>query len=130
MRFQSRTNVRAAAAVALMLGAWLLTGATAGAAELLVFRSDGCAWCKVWDRDVGQAYDKTPEGRRLPIRYVDIDKPRPADLRAVADIRYTPTFVVFDGDLEIGRIVGYPGPDFFWGYLGELIQRLDERKAR
>ena len=118
-----------AAALALVLGAWLLAGKKADAAELLVFRSDGCAWCKVWDRDVGQVYDKTPEGRRLPIRYVDIDKPRPADLRAVADIRYTPTFVVFNGDVEIGRIVGYPGPDFFWGYLGELIQRLDRRKA-
>ena len=65
----------------------------------------------------------------MPIRYVDIDKPRPADLHAIADIRYTPTFVVLDGDAEIGRIVGYPGPDIFWGYLSELIQRLDKRKA-
>lgn len=129
MRFESRSVARLVAALALVLGAWLLAGTKADAAELLVFRSDGCAWCKVWDRDIGQIYDKTPEGRRLPIRYVDIDKPRPADLRAVAGVSYTPTFVVFDDSVEIGRIVGYPGPDFFWGYLGELIQRLDKRKA-
>lgn len=129
MPLPSRAIARSTAAIALSLGAWLLTCYAAGAAELIVFRSDGCAWCKVWDRDIGQAYDKTPEGRRLPLRYVEIDKPRPDDLRAVSNVRYTPTFVVFDEGREIGRIVGYPGPDFFWGYLGELIQRLDKRKA-
>ena len=129
MLFRFRSVARLASAIALMLGVWLSAHGLAGAAELVVFRSDGCAWCKVWDRDIGQSYEKTPEGRRLPIRYVDIDKPRPADLLAVANVRYTPTFVVFDGGHEIGRIVGYPGPDFFWGYLGELIQRLDTRKA-
>ncbi len=27
-------------------------------------------------------------------------------------------------DAEVGRIVGYPGEDHFWGLLGELFQRL------
>jgi hypothetical protein len=26
---------------------------------------------------------------------------------------------------EIGRIRGYPGEDFFWGLLGEMIEKLD-----
>ena len=45
-------------------------------------------------------------------------------LTALPDIVYTPTFVLMDGGREIGRIVGYPGEDFFWSLLGELVQRL------
>ena len=37
---------------------------------------------------------------------------------------YTPTLVLMDGGREVGRIVGYPGADLFWGLLGELFQRL------
>ncbi len=30
-----------------------------------------------------------------------------------------------ENGLEIGRIRGYPGEDFFWGLLGEMIEKLD-----
>ncbi len=39
----------------------------------------------------------------------------------------SPTFILIDGGREIGRIVGYPGADFFWGLVAELIARLDQR---
>jgi hypothetical protein len=29
-----------------------------------------------------------------------------------------------DEGREIGRIRGYPGEDFFWGLLGDLIGRI------
>ncbi len=34
---------------------------------------------------------------------------------------FTPTFVLFDDGREIGRIEGYPGEDFFWGLLQNLV---------
>lgn len=97
----------------------------AGAAELVMFRSDTCEWCALWEAEVGIVYDRTEEARVAPLRRVDIEDPLPADLGALARVRFTPTFVLVDRGREVGRIVGYPGEDFFWGLLGELIERLD-----
>ena len=101
-----------------------LISVNAVAAELVMFDSATCPWCKSWTRDVGGVYPKTEEGRRAPLRRVDIHAPRPADLRHIEGVVYTPTFVLLDDGREMGRIVGYPGEDHFWGLLGELFGKL------
>ena len=40
-------------------------------------------------------------------------------------IETVPTLIRVENGREIGRIRGYPGEDFFWGLLGELIKELD-----
>jgi hypothetical protein len=95
------------------------------AAELLMFETRACEWCEQWREDVGVVYPKTPEGRAAPLRRVDLDAPRPADLAGVANVIYTPTFVLFDQGREVGRILGYPGEAHFWGLLGVLLQKLE-----
>ena len=120
-----KSFVRATAFGALALT--LLLAAPFGsvqAAELIMFETPGCAWCMAWDKEVGVIYHKTAEGRIAPLRRRDIGDPRPPELTALTDIVYTPTFVLMDGGREVGRIVGYSGEDFFWGLLGELVQRL------
>ena len=115
--------------LSLAVGAALfLISISAQAAELVMFESEGCVWCAAWDRDVGEVYAKTEEGRLAPLRRVDI-RARPADLSHLDGIVYTPTFVLLDGGQEIGRIVGYPGEDSFWGLLGELVRKLTDRAA-
>ena len=53
----------------------------------------------------------------------------PAEIRARSPIHYTPTFVLVENGEEVGRIEGYPGNDFFFGLLQNLVQRLPgERK--
>lgn len=89
-----------------------------------MFEQAGCGWCRKWDEDVGPVYAKTPEGQRAPLRRVDIHGEMPKDLLFVAVGSYTPTFVLIDAGREIGRIRGYPGEAFFWGLLGELIDKL------
>ncbi len=89
-----------------------------------MFEALGCAWCEVWDAEVGVVYHKTGEGRTAPLRRVDIDAPRPPGLEALKGVVYTPTFVLLDAGREVGRIVGYPGEAHFWSLLGELIGRL------
>ena len=44
-------------------------------------------------------------------------------LKLTSPVRFTPTFVLVDGNREIGRIEGYPGEDFFWGRLERLMLR-------
>jgi len=93
----------------------------AQAAELVMFESEACEWCEVWDEEIGVAYAKTTEASIVPLRRVDIDDDLPSDLQHLEGLIYTPTFVVVDKGKEFGRIVGYPGEDFFWQLLNEIL---------
>jgi hypothetical protein len=93
----------------------------AAALELLMFRRAGCPWCAAWDREIGPVYGQTEVGRRVPLAHVDLDRAIPGKLMLASPVRYTPTFVLLDGDREIGRIEGYPGEDFFWARLERLL---------
>lgn len=102
----------------------LASGSESRAGELVMFESASCEWCEVWNEQIGGVYAKTAEGKRAPLRRVDIDDPRPFDLKFIRNVVYTPTFVLVDNGQELGRIVGYPGEDFFWGYLGKILGKL------
>jgi hypothetical protein len=98
---------------------------TAGAAELVMYRSPGCSWCAMWDREVGPVYAKTEAGRRAPLRMADLDAAKDSRVMLQRPVRYSPTFVLVDDDgRENGRIEGYPGEDFFWGLLENLVLKL------
>lgn len=103
----------------------LLLAPAARAAELVVFEQKGCSWCQRFDREIAPAYPKTTEGKRAPLRRVDIAKPVPEDLGFIVRERFTPVFVLVENGAEFGRIRGYPGETFFWGLLANLIERLD-----
>jgi hypothetical protein len=113
--------------VSLAAAVWCAGPAPAlSAAELLMFETRYCEWCEQWRADVGVVYAKTPEGRAAPLRRVDLDGPRPADLADVGNVIYTPTFVLLDRGREVGRILGYPGESHFWGLLGVLLRKLED----
>jgi hypothetical protein len=96
------------------------------AAELVMFTRAGCEWCAAFEREIAPVYGKTDEGRRAPLRRVDFDAARPADLVFIEVERLTPLFVLIEKGREIGRIRGYPGEDHFWGLLDALIEKLDK----
>jgi hypothetical protein len=96
----------------------------ARAAELVMFEAGGCTWCRTWHEVIGPIYPRTEEGRIAPLRRVDKDGPRPDDLRHVEGIVFTPTFVVVEAGREVGRITGYPGEDFFWGLVGQIVAKV------
>ena len=95
------------------------------AAELVMFEQENCEWCAAWNRDISKIYPKTAEGKFAPLRRVDIFEKRPSDLKQLRRVHYTPTFVLMDKGHEVGRISGYPGEDFFWGLLGQMIKKID-----
>jgi hypothetical protein len=103
-----------------------LTAPLARGAELVMFERAGCPWCAVFDREIAPIYGKTDEGRRAPLRRLDIDAPLPPDLGFIDVERLTPLFVLVDKGREIGRIRGYPGEDHFWGLLRMLIEQSEE----
>jgi hypothetical protein len=103
---------------------WALLQAPARTAELLMFEQAGCEWCAAFDREIAPIYPKTAEGKRAPLRRVNIDGPLPGDLGFIQVERLTPLFVMVDNGRELGRIRGYPGEDHFWGLLGILVGKL------
>lgn len=120
---------RVMAGLFLTVAMLLAVAPAASAAELLMFEEQGCPWCKRWHADVGVAYPKTPEGRRAPLRQIDIVQTSRAGVTLASPVVYSPTFVLVENGREIGRITGYPGADFFWGLLGELLAKLDKGAA-
>jgi len=113
-------------AAAVLAGGFGLPGlrTAAQAAELIMLERAGCAWCARWNREIAPAYPLTEEGRRAPLRRVDVSDPWPADLEGIASDRYTPTFIVVEDGIEIARLRGYPGDNFFWPLLNEMLGKL------
>jgi hypothetical protein len=112
-----------------MLSAVVTFGSAAGAAELIMFRRDGCPWCAKWDREIGPIYPKTEFNGRAPLRLVNLDhEPGPPIVHA--RIIYTPTFVLVEDCKEVGRIEGYPGDEFFWVRLENLLDKSSRPAPR
>ena len=113
--------------VVLLIMVFIAVGAvapSASAQQLVMIEEHGCYWCERWNEEVGVIYHKTSEGKRAPLRRIDMHDKLPNDLSFLAKGGYTPTFVLINEGREVGRIRGYPGEDFFWGLLGKLLDKL------
>ena len=107
-----------------------LAAQTAQAAELLMFEKDGCPWCLRWHQEIGPGYPRSDEGRRAPLRVIKSSSDaQPSDIALKSPVTLSPTFVLVDKGREVGRIVGYPGAEFFYGLLAPLLQKLDKSAA-
>ncbi|HEX2843167.1 hypothetical protein [Hyphomicrobium sp.] len=114
---------------AAFLAALLLTGLGAVAASrdevrsssgirLIMVEEPGCRFCRQWDAEIGGGYRKTSEGRFAPLKRVRREDP---EVKGLAPIVYTPTFVVMRSGEELGRITGYPGADYFYEELRPIL---------
>ena len=92
------------------------------AAELVMFEDPACPWCRRWHAEIGPAYPRTVEGGAAPLRRFHIRDQARAGVLLQRPITVTPTFVLADEGREIGRIVGYPGEEFFYGLLANLLK--------
>lgn len=92
------------------------------AAELVYVREVGCPYCRMWDERIGPIYGKTDEGKALPLREIEKRSAALDAIRLKRPIRYTPTFVLVRDNVELGRIEGYPGEEFFFARLARLIE--------
>jgi len=100
---------------------WLPLAATADT-YLLMAEEDGCYWCAKWNEEIAHIYPKTAEGRAAPLRRYDLHSDTP-QVTFVRRVHFTPTFILVQDGAEVGRVEGYPGEDFFWGLLGQMLQQ-------
>ena len=80
----------------------------------------GCQYCRKWDAEVGVIYDRSTVGAVAPL---ERRAKRHRDLVPYEPLAYTPTFILVRDGAEVGRIVGYPGADFFWAEFERLIAK-------
>jgi len=121
------TRIIALLALAVALA---LPASASRAAELVMFERPGCAWCARFNAEIAPLYGKTEESRTAPLRRVDLNGPRPADLAGIDPGPFTPTFVVVQEGREIGRIRGYPGDAFFFGLLDRILSKAGSEPER
>jgi thioredoxin-related protein len=120
----------------LLVSIFLLPMATADAQQspfagrtvlVMVDRAD-CHYCRKWDREVMAGYIASEEGRRAPL--VKRQQGH-RDLAAAGfgGIGFTPTFILLDRGVEVGRIIGYGGPDHFWGEMSRVMSQFNSGKS-
>ena len=113
----------------LVLAGFVMTGGSVRAAELVMFEDPGCGWCRRWHVEVGPAYPRTAEGQVAPLRRVHIREQANSGVLLERPITATPTFVLTEKSREIGRIVGYPGEEFFYGQLENLLKSTPRQNS-
>lgn len=89
--------------------------------RLIMFEEDGCVWCARWEEEIGPAYPNTEYAEIAPLSKLDIDDEVPEGITLDRPAHLTPTFVLLADGAEVGRMEGYPGPEFFWFLLDEII---------
>ncbi len=112
--------LRRSLSVALVLWA----GSAWAETTLWMAEATGCYWCAQWNEDIAPIYPKTPQGQTAPLQRYNLHKDQP-DIELVRRVTFTPTFILVENGQEVGRIEGYPGPDFFWGLLNRMITEAD-----
>ncbi|MFD2739936.1 hypothetical protein ACFSUD_10175 [Sulfitobacter aestuarii] len=108
-----------------LAAATALAALPAVAAELVMVEQKGCIYCERWDAEIAPGYPKTAEGRFAPLRRVDIGDVAD-DVALQRRVIFTPTFLLVEEDAELARIEGYPGAEFFWPLLDEMLREVTD----
>ena len=89
--------------------------------ELVMVTSDHCPFCKAWERDVGFIYSNTPYAQKARLRRVDIADVASTLPELPTIVFGTPTFLILENNMEVGRIEGYQSSDLFFWALSEYV---------
>ena len=101
--------------------------------ELLMFSVKTCHYCMAFMEQVEPDYHDTEYAKILPLTIIDnADIPEwfhvAYDKGNIKPIRGTPTFIIWDEEnqIEIDRIVGYGGKDWFYEQIAFWIEHHNE----
>lgn len=128
-----------------VFGLGFAVGASAGAGRveeaagparlvLVMVRTAGCPWCRAWDREVRPGYLASETGARLGLVELDLRDVTARGMALEGPVSVVPVFLLvrqasgaddLQGAQELGRLVGFPGADFFWGYLDAMLAAAD-----
>ncbi|PRY26338.1 hypothetical protein CLV78_101433 [Aliiruegeria haliotis] len=106
----------------LVSAAFALAPCPALSEDLVMIEQAGCHYCAQWNAEIAPIYPKTSEGAFAPLRRVTLGSDEMDALMLARRVNFTPTFVIVDdAGQELARLEGYPGEDFFWSVLQQLL---------
>ena len=84
-------------------------------------------WCHDSEREVPKMIKILEQNDKLSSNLIALDtsKSEPAGRASLADVQYTPTFILYLGGKEIGRIIERPAQDL----ISDINQMLVDAKA-
>jgi hypothetical protein len=98
--------------------------------RLLMIEQAGCAYCVAFNRDVAPIYEKTEHGATAPLFHADLREDMPEGITLASRPYVTPTFILVGPDgHELSRMTGFPGEDFFWPYIAQMIEEAEDAVA-
>ena len=106
---------------------------SASAYELLMFSVSNCIYCIAFNEQVAPTYNDTKYAETLPLTIIDnADIPEwfqtAYEEGRIENIRGTPTFIIWDEEnqIEIERIVGYNGKEWFYERVAYWVKHYEE----
>ena len=81
-----------------------------------------CPYCELWREEIGPGYGMTIEGKIAPIKIIHMTDTMPTGIDPHKPLHYTPTFVLMVDDKEASRLLGYPGADFFYPHIQQMLK--------
>ena len=107
---------------------WFCLTSTAYAAEMLMFSTKTCGYCRAFLKEVAPTYADTEHAKLLPLRIISMDQataPKWFDEayndKRIDPIVGTPTFVIFNNGTEVARLIGYQGKEKFYKDISQFI---------
>ena len=89
----------------------------------MVFVTDNCTYCAVFERDIAPAYRRSGRGKVAPLRFIDIANADWNDLGLSEPITVVPTAVVVVEGREVARVPGYTVPRLFFRIVNRALQQ-------
>ena len=103
--------------------------------ELLMFSIKSCHYCIAFMEQVEPEYHDTEYAETLPLTIIDAkDIPEwfhiAYDKGNIKKIKGTPTFIIWDEEnqIEIDRIVGYGGKEWFYEQISIRVKNLNNNE--
>ncbi len=122
--------VQKALVAGIVLSGFGFSAAQAQDLRLLMVEQAGCYYCRVFNRDIAPVYEKSTEGQAAPLVHVQLRGELPEGVTLDTQPFVTPTFILIGPDgAEIERLTGFPGEDFFWPYVSDMIASAQEGLA-
>ena len=101
--------------------------------ELLMFSVSNCIYCIAFNEQVAPTYNDTKYAETLPLTIIDnADIPdwfqTAYEEGRIEPIKGTPTFIIWDEEnqIEIERIVGYNGKEWFYERVAYWVKHYEE----
>nr|CRH07039.1 exported protein of unknown function [Candidatus Magnetococcus massalia] len=103
----------------------MVAAAQPSVGTLVYFGSDHCPYCRRFEREVAEIYDKTEMSAQLPLVAVDRDFPAAPYLKLNRKVTFVPSFFIVGDDGKVrARFLGYRGEEFWWGDLESSVEQL------